>query len=330
MKITFLFTFLFLINLPVKVFADSSPLIIDSKSCFRGHAETHDKWVNFLESRNIKFNKNRFLKTTPKERFNMVKNNLICKDFTYEVDGYTVEGYYLKPRNTSNKKLPLIIFNRGGNAEFGYVSFATKLKFIADIAMEGYVIIGSQYRGASSDIFNNGLDEVGGADIKDVLTLLDIAKEIPETDTSNVGMIGWSRGVMQSYVASQYIPELKTIVAIAGNSDVEKALVWRPKMERVYQARVPNFEKNRTVELESRSVSKWLDKIPKNMPILLLHGDIDKRVSVEQSKSLAVQLEEINHPHKLVIYPNGKDSLIKYRKKMKQEITSWLKHNLSN
>ena len=318
-------------TLSLTSFAEPSTLIKNVESCFSGPFETHTKWVKFLESKNTNFNKERFEKTFTEQRFNTIKTKLDCKNFRYEVDGYTVEGYYLKPRDLPNKKLPVVIYNRGGNAGFGYVVFGKKLQLISDIAMEGYVVIGSQYRGASSRFIpNNGQDEFGGNDINDVLKLIEIAKEIPEADTSNIGMVGWSRGVMQSYIASKSIPWLKTLIAIAGNSDVEKALVWRPKMERVYKARIPNFEKNRTSELTARSVSKWLDKIPSTMPILLLHGDKDKRVSVEQSKSLAAQLEASKHPHKLIIYPNDNHGLVQHRKEMTLEITSWLKNNLSS
>jgi dipeptidyl aminopeptidase/acylaminoacyl peptidase len=312
-------------------FAAPSTLINNEKSCFSGPFETHAKWAKFLESRKKYFNKEKFEKTHPEQRFNSLKAKLVCKNFSYEVDGFTVEGYYVKPSNASNKKLPLVVYNRGGNAGFGYVNFGKKLQLISDIAMQGYVVIGSQYRGASSrSISNNGQDEFGGKDINDVLKLIEIAKEIPEADTSNIGMVGWSRGVMQSYIASKSIPSLKTLIAVAGNSDTEKALIWRPKMEKVYKTRVPNFDKNRASELESRSVIKWLDKIPATMSILLLHGDKDKRVNVEQSKSLAIQLEARKHPHKLVIYPNDNHGLVRHRKEMTHEILSWLKNNLSS
>ena len=330
MRISILLISITLSIISTKSLAESPPLMQDVKSCFRGPFATYDKWQNFLESKKKNFNVKRFQKAFPQERFNNIKTTLVCEDFKYEVDGYTVEGFYLKPRQSSNKKLPVVLYNRGGNGKFGYVFFGKKLQLISDIAMEGYVVIGSQYRGSSSKfILNNGSDEFGGADVNDVLALLKVVKEIPGADSSNVGMVGWSRGVMQSYIASQSIPALKTLVAIAGNSDIEKALVWRPKMERVYQAKVPDFIKNRTKELESRSVSKWLDKIPANMPILLLHGDKDKRVNVEQSKSLAAQLKSNKHPHKLVIYPNDGHALVKHREDLTKEINSWLNLHLN-
>ena len=300
----------------------------DVKPCFRGHAETHGQWIAFLESKYQKFNKARFLKQFSKERFDKVKANLICKDFSYNVDGFTIEGYYLEPRNRSNKNLPLILYNRGGNADFGYVTLGKKLQLISDIAMEGYVVIGSQYRGASDHISNNGLDEFGGSDVNDVLALVNLAKEIPNVDTDNIGMVGWSRGVMQSYVASKSLPSLKTLVAIAGNSDIEKALIWRPKMEKVYKSRVPNFLENRISALKSRSIVKWLDKIPSKMAILLLHGEKDRQVNVEQSRLFAELLEERKHPHKLVVYSGGSHNLRKHNKEMITEVITWLNSSL--
>jgi len=331
LRISLLFFAIILSCHSLAVFAEAPTLLKNVKSCFSGPFETHDKWLKQLASKKKKFNKERFTKKFTKQRFDTIKTQLICENFQYEVDGYTVEGYYLKPRNLANKKLPVVIYNRGGNAGLGYVVFAKKLQLIADIAMDGYVVIGSQYRGASSRyIADNGQDEFGGADINDVLKLIEIAKEIPDADTSKLGMVGWSGGVMQSYIASRSIPALKTLIAIAGNSDTEKALAWRPEMERVYKNRVPNFKKNRSLELESRSVSKWLDDVPAKMSILLLHGDKDKRVSVEQSISLANQLEIKKHPHKLVIYPNDNHGLVHHRKEMTKEITTWLRANLSS
>jgi hypothetical protein len=38
-----------------------------------------------------------------------------------------------------------VLYNRGGYAGFGYVVLGKKRQLISDIAMEGYVVIGSQY-----------------------------------------------------------------------------------------------------------------------------------------------------------------------------------------
>ncbi len=45
-------------------------------------------------------------------------------------------------------------------------------------------------------------------------------------------------------------------------------------------------------ELEKRSVLKWVTDLPPNVPILLLHGTNDKRVSVNHSIDLAAALSK--------------------------------------
>lgn len=306
-------------------FSYASEQINDAKSCFRGAAESYEKWASFLYAKNKKFNKDVFLARFPESKFNHRKDSLECVDFTYQVDGLTVEGYYLKPKQHANEKLPLVIFNRGGNASFGYVGFGKKMDFIADIALGGYAVIGSQYRGASSDFLaNNGEDEFGGSDVNDVTALVELAAAMPDIDTANIALVGWSRGAMESYLAAAKLKNIKAIVAIAGNADAAKALEWRPQMERVYQARIPNFQADRANELAKRSVVKWIDKLPPHSPILLLHGTDDKRVNVEQSKLLAAALTEQAYPHKIVVYDGDDHGLNKNKADVIKQTLDWL------
>ncbi|MGQ8366349.1 alpha/beta hydrolase family protein [Glaciecola sp. 1036] len=151
----------------------------------------------------------------------------------------------------------------------------------SEIASAGLVVIGSQYRGSrANNTPNNGKDEFGGDDVNDVLALQSILVEIPEADMSQISLVGWSRGVMQSYLVAKQMHNLKAIVSIAGNSDARKSLEWRSEMEKVYMARVPNYEANKVQELSKRSVVDWVDELG-GTPILLIHGSGDKRVNVE-------------------------------------------------
>jgi dipeptidyl aminopeptidase/acylaminoacyl peptidase len=138
---------------------------------------------------------------------------LDCIDFTYQVDGLTIEGFYVKPKQANLGSLPVVIFNRGGNADFGYVQFGIKMGLIAELAAQGYLVIGSQYRGASTrTIANNGKDEFGGSDVNDVLALPALLTEILEADPTKIALLGLSRGVMQSYLVAKQLPDIKSII----------------------------------------------------------------------------------------------------------------------
>jgi len=308
-------------------FVEEKITIDNPKTCFRGNLSDYERWTDSL-SKNKKFNKEKFNERYPQIRFEEIKKTIECINFTYQVDGFTVAGFYLKPKFIKGEKLPVIIYNRGGNGSFGVTRFITKVDKLASLAKQGFIVVGSQYRGSSKHIKNNGKDEFGGADVNDVLALTKLLDEIPNADSSRIGMHGWSRGGMQTYIAAKSLPNIKAIAVGAGNSDEEMALKIRPKMEKMLIKRVPNFKENRAVELEKRSVLKWTDKLPKQAPILLLHGDKDWRVNVEQSIQLAAVLKKENHPHKLVVYPGGNHGLTKHRQEVNQELVTWFKKYL--
>ncbi|MGB0213971.1 MAG: alpha/beta hydrolase family protein [Alteromonas oceani] len=294
-------------------FAQATTEGLPMKDCFRGSFSSYESWKNALASKKPNFNEKAFNWAFPEEKYNRIKQSLDCYDFTYEVDGVTVEGYYLAPREPK-ARLPLVIYNRGGNAQFGYVMFAKKLLLQAELAQAGYVVIGSQYRGASARfIKNNGADEFGGADVKDVTTLVDVAANIPMADTSNIALVGWSRGAMQSYLAARELDNVQAIVGIAGVADLEK----------VYRGRIPDYDNNKSAALAARSVINWLDELP-DAPVLLLHGSEDKRVNPEQSRSLAAALDQVEHKNKLIIYEGDNHGLVKNRQTMQQEVIAWL------
>jgi len=47
-----------------------------------------------------------------------------CSRITYLSDGLQVIGFIWKPTNTTGKRLPLIIFNRGGSGDFGKIGMS--------------------------------------------------------------------------------------------------------------------------------------------------------------------------------------------------------------
>jgi dipeptidyl aminopeptidase/acylaminoacyl peptidase len=67
------------------------------------------------------------------------------KSITYLSDGLNVKGYLVAPKNA--EKLPCVIFNRGGNREFGAWNDLAAAALLGRVASWGYVVVASQYRG---------------------------------------------------------------------------------------------------------------------------------------------------------------------------------------
>jgi len=304
--------------------------VTDQKNCFSWVFSDYNSWRNMMSKKYKKKIKSpekreqaltRFDSLFGQEKFDFYQSNLSCSTFNYLVDGNTVKGYVIKPKHAKGK-LPVLIYNRGGNGNYGGVVFGSMMHNLFPIANEGFVIIGSQYRGTFT---KNAAaqDEFGGDDVNDVIALLDFVPHIKDADQHRVGMYGASRGGMQTHLAVKRVKNIKAIATIAGSSDLLKGLSYRPEMENVFKHRIPHYNKNKVAELEKRSVLKWVDELSPNIPILLLHGTKDKRVSVNHSIDLAAALSKNKVPHKLVLYPEDNHGLRQNREQANQELVNW-------
>jgi dipeptidyl aminopeptidase/acylaminoacyl peptidase len=308
--------------------------IKNPKNCFHSIFSSYDSWRSFIERKRKKRVKSEdkllsamasFDARFGEDKFNQYKRNLSCQYFKYQVDGNDVYGYVIKPKLTASK-LPVLVYNRGGNGNYGAVVFGSMMRNLFPIASEGFVIIGSQYRGThSKDIL---LDEFGGKDVNDVMALFNFIPNIEGADPERIGMYGASRGGMQTHLALKKTTKVKAIAIIAGVSDLLKHLEYRPKMEKVYRHRIPDYQDNKVEALAKRSVLTWVDELSPKIPILLLHGTDDKRVSVKDSIDLADALSKNNIPHKLVLYPDDDHGLRKNKAQANGELVSWFKKYL--
>ncbi|WP_065187530.1 alpha/beta hydrolase family protein [Shewanella woodyi] len=319
--------------------AQASNLINDERikkqtDCFSKIFSDYDAWRGFIEKKYRKRAKSdtkveqklaQFDAIFGKEKFNYFKDKLACRNFEYSVDGQAVYGYVIKPKLAKND-LPVLIYNRGGNGGFGGVVLGAMIQNLFPIADKGFVIIGSQYRGTFTK--DDSLDQFGGKDVDDVIALLDYIPNIEGADHNRIGMYGASRGGMQTYLATKRIKNIKAIATLAGPSDLLKGLTYRPKMEKVFKHRIPDYEKNKVSELEKRSVLSWVDELSADVPILLLHGTNDKRVSVNHSIDLADALSKHKIPHKLVLYPEDNHGLMQNKEKANIELVNWFREYL--
>lgn len=231
---------------------------------------------------------------------------------TYQSDGFTVKGIVIEPKLEG--KYPVVIFNRGGNRNYGQLTITTLMRLTAKLAENGYVIIGSNYREK---------DEFGGEEINDVLYLTETIKELEKADTSRIGMLGWSRGGMMTYLALQKSNKIKTAIVGNGASDLFDSAKFRPKMEtNVFAECIPDYWENRTSELKKRSAIYWVDELNKNSSLLILCGTNDKRVNPKQADRIAKKLSEINYDFELKKYETD-HFFSRYREELNNLIINW-------
>lgn len=242
----------------------------------------------------------------------------------YRSDGLRVKGYLAVPKAGAggDEKLPCVIFNRGGNRDFGALSDARAARILAPLAHRGYIAVASQYRGVAG---GEGRDEFGGAEIADVLALIPLLESLARADASRIGMYGWSRGGLMTYQALTRTDRIRAAIVGAGVSDSFDTVTRRPEMEaHVLAEVVPEWPESREQALRDRSPILWTDRLHKETPILLLHGGADWRVHPSQALRMASALYEAKHPFRFVFFEGGDHGLSEHRDEVDRLVVGWL------
>ncbi|WP_319500363.1 prolyl oligopeptidase family serine peptidase [uncultured Draconibacterium sp.] len=245
--------------------------------------------------------------------------NILNTDFfriTYRSDGLKVVSYVAEPKG--NGKYPCIIFNRGGNRDFGKLTLNRIVYNLGLMSSWGYVVIGSQYRGVDG---GEGGEEFGGEDVNDVLNLIPVLEQLPKADTSRIGIEGWSRGGMMTYQVLKNTCRFKAAVVGAGLANSFENIARRPGMEEnVYSELVPDYWNNKEEELKKRSAVFWADEMCKTTPLLILHGSSDWRVLPEESLELVNKLYEYKHPTRFILYEGADHGISEFRSEYNDQI----------
>ena len=247
-------------------------------------------------------------------------------EITYISDGLKVKGYVLAPKKTG--KYPVLIFNRGGCKNYGALTKQFVLRWLTVFANWGYVIVASQYRGNAG---SEGRDELGGSDINDVLNLIPLVESLPNADSSRIGMYGWSRGGLMTYLALTKTDRIKAAVVGGALTDLASLSAQRKQLrpdddfeEFCLRDTIPDYDRNKRKELDARSPIMWPEKLNKKTPILIFHGTADWRSSPQYSLEMAVALLKLKHPFRLVMLEGGDHDATEHLEEVDRITKDWL------
>lgn len=246
-----------------------------------------------------------------------------CRRIRYVSDGLNVTGYIWRPRTGSSGKLPLVIFNRGGNRERSQLT-----PWMADgfyeFVSNGFVVIASQYRGVAG---GEGSEEYGGADVHDVLNLLPVARSLGVVDMRNVFVFGNSRGGMMTYLALRQGLPVNAAAVMSGVTDLVGNAADHPELvTSIYAPLIPDFANRRAEAMAERSAVQWAGDI--NVPLLILHGTADTQISAARALEFAQRLQSFGKTYELVMYANDGHGLPINRRDSDRRVIDWFRLHL--
>jgi dipeptidyl aminopeptidase/acylaminoacyl peptidase len=243
---------------------------------------------------------------------------------TYLSDGLKIKGYIAYPKNSESKNFPCIIWNRGGYKNKGAIDQFTARGMFGRMASWGYVVLASQYRGSPG---SEGEEDLGGKDINDILNLLDIIKEICFADENNLGIEGWSRGGLMTYLTLMKNNNFKCAILSGAISNIKEYADQNAELKNLYEGMLGPEKYNE--EIKNRTIINRINELP-DIPYLLMHGGKDETVPVRQTLEVAEKFTKLGITYKLVIFENGDHFLKNHRGESDRLRKEWFDKYLKN
>ena len=240
---------------------------------------------------------------------------------SYESDGLTVHAYLYAPAVTPATPQPVIIFNRGS---WTWPAFAGEyLPTFHRLGSAGFVVLAPMLRGSGGA---EGRDELGGADLDDIMNTAAILALLPGVDRTRAFMYGESRGAMMTYQAVREDYPIRAAAVYGGFTDIAQLTRPGARFEKAAGAIWPDYqEKKNEIDLR-RSALQWADKL--DVPLLIMHGGADDEVSPSHAIALAARLQELGSPYELVIRAGANHVLTQWRKERDAHAVEWFRRHM--
>jgi dipeptidyl aminopeptidase/acylaminoacyl peptidase len=254
----------------------------------------------------------------------------VMKPITYKAaDGTDIPGYLTIPNGVKAEKLPLIVLPHDGPTARDTFRFSFLRTFLAN---RGYAVLQMNYRGSSGygqswkDAAKEGWSGVVYSDITDA-TRWAIAQGI--ADPKRVCIAGWGFGGYAALLGAARNSDLyKCSISINGFSDLvmlrENARLSGPSAEALLIEQIGSDKEKLTRD----SPVEHADSV--GIPVLLVHGDLDWRVQIDQTKKMASALKRQKKDHKAVFIKGAGHDLDRKSDRMTllNEVEQFLQKNL--
>jgi dipeptidyl aminopeptidase/acylaminoacyl peptidase len=147
----------------------------------------------------------------------------------YYSDRLKVIAYLSAPANYEQNKYPVIIFNRGSTVrnDISYVHAPLFKK----LTQAGFIVVAPALRESEG---GEGKDQVGGDDLNDIINILPLLHNLGIADTSNLFMLGESRGGIMTYLAIKKEFPLRAAATVGAITDMSLFIEDFPNVDHLF------------------------------------------------------------------------------------------------
>ena len=219
-------------------------------------------------------------------------------------DGWRVEGLFTRPlATTRGDPPPLVVQVHGGPSAAWQSDWRGGLMWAQICASAGFAVFQPNIRGGMGRgvaFADAVLGDPGGADLQDILSGIDTLVERGLVDGERVGILGWSYGGFMTAWAISQSRRFKAAMMGAGVCDYHSFHA---------QTNIPDWDMRilsadpltQPEVYRARSAITFASDI--TTPTLIVHGEQDPCVPVNQAYAFHRALLESGVPTELVVYP---------------------------
>jgi dipeptidyl aminopeptidase/acylaminoacyl peptidase len=237
-----------------------------------------------------------------------------ARRWRYLSDSAEVVALVFRPR--TEKPRPAIVYCRGSYLQQGLA--ASFLPLLHRLARAGYFVVAPQYRGSEG---GTGRDEMGGADVEDVLEAVRLTAARREVDRRAVYLYGESRGGMMTLQAIRDGASVRAAATVGAFTDLDSLFSADERSAGMAKQIWPEYAAHAREIADRRSAVRWANRI--RVPLLILHGENDSGVPPRQSRQLDAALTRLGAPHELRIVPGGSHTLGERSAMRDSLVVSW-------
>ena len=219
-------------------------------------------------------------------------------------DGMELDGYLTLPPGRPDTGLPMVLVPHGGPINVRDTWFFDQdAQFLAN---RGYAVLQVNYRGSSGrgkNFEDKGNLNWGTGIQQDLIDGVKWAIGQKIADANRICVYGGSFGGYSAMMTPIRAPGMfKCAIGYAGIYDLalmyKKGDIKDRKSGRSYLREVIGKD---DAALDANSPDKLADKI--DVPVLLVHGEMDQRAPIEQFQAMRAALDAENKPYQVLIKP---------------------------